>query len=78
MHVACYGYRYYDPLTGRWPSKDPIAERGGIYLYGFVGNNGISRVDKIGLVDFFDAMPGFPQLTLKRISASKIRVNFPM
>jgi hypothetical protein len=25
-HVADYGYRYYDPLTGRWPSRDPIAE----------------------------------------------------
>ena len=24
-----YGYRWYDPLTGRWPSRDPIAEVGG-------------------------------------------------
>ena len=24
-----YGYRYMDPLTGRWPSRDPIGERGG-------------------------------------------------
>jgi len=24
-----YGYRYYDPVTGRWPSRDPIGERGG-------------------------------------------------
>ena len=22
-----YGYRYYDPLTGRWPSRDPIGEK---------------------------------------------------
>lgn len=22
-----YGYRYYDPVTGRWPSRDPIGER---------------------------------------------------
>jgi RHS repeat-associated protein len=21
-----YGYRYYDPVTGRWPSRDPIVE----------------------------------------------------
>ena len=21
-----YGYRYYNPLTGRWPSRDPLAE----------------------------------------------------
>ncbi|MBB5350675.1 RHS repeat-associated protein [Haloferula luteola] len=24
-----YGYRYYDPVTGRWPARDPIEERGG-------------------------------------------------
>ncbi len=24
--VAYYGYRYYDPMTGRWPSRDPLAE----------------------------------------------------
>ena len=29
MHVACYGYRWYDPLTGRWPSRDPVDEDGG-------------------------------------------------
>ena len=33
-----YGYRYYDPVTGRWPSRDPIGEKGGVNLYGFVGN----------------------------------------
>ena len=23
-----YGFRYYDPVTGRWPSRDPIEEEG--------------------------------------------------
>ncbi|MFZ9938074.1 MAG: RHS repeat-associated core domain-containing protein, partial [Luteolibacter sp.] len=32
-----YGYRYYDPVTGRWPSRDPIEEEGGLNLYGFLG-----------------------------------------
>ncbi|MDA0768571.1 MAG: hypothetical protein O3A92_17300 [Verrucomicrobia bacterium] len=27
--VYYYGYRYYDPVTGRWVSRDPIGERGG-------------------------------------------------
>ncbi|MEM1085139.1 MAG: RHS repeat-associated core domain-containing protein [Verrucomicrobiota bacterium] len=44
-----YGYRYYDPVTGRWPSRDLIGERGGMNLYGFVGNNGIDGSDLIGL-----------------------------
>ena len=46
--VTYYGYRYYDPLTGRWPSRDPIGERGGINLYGFVGNDGVNLWDALG------------------------------
>jgi RHS repeat-associated protein len=44
-----YGYRYYDPKTGRWPSRDPIGEEGGINLYGFVGNDAIRFADILGL-----------------------------
>jgi RHS repeat-associated protein len=44
-----YGYRWYDPVTGRWPSRDPIGERGGINLYAFVRNNGINWIDYLGL-----------------------------
>ncbi len=44
-----YGFRYYNPETGRWLSRDPIAERGGFNLYGFVGNDGVNRVDLLGL-----------------------------
>jgi RHS repeat-associated protein len=43
-----YGYRYYDPLTGRWPSRDPIGEKGGLNLYGFVGNDGLNKWDILG------------------------------
>ena len=35
----------YDPAQGRWASRDPIEEQGGVNLYGFVGNNGIDRWD---------------------------------
>jgi len=27
--LVYYGYRWYDPVTGRWPSRDPIGEKGG-------------------------------------------------
>ena len=43
-----YGYRYYDPVTGRWPSRDPIEEQGGANLYGFVGNGAVDRHDYLG------------------------------
>jgi RHS repeat-associated protein len=44
-----YGYRWYDPLTGRWPSRDPIEESGGLNLYGFVGNDVVNGMDRWGL-----------------------------
>jgi hypothetical protein len=47
--VAYYGYRYYDPLTGRWPSRDPIGEAGGLNLQMAHANNPISKIDIIGL-----------------------------
>jgi RHS repeat-associated protein len=43
-----YGYRYYDPQTGKWPSRDPIEEEGGVNLYGFVGNDGVNWWDLLG------------------------------
>jgi RHS repeat-associated protein len=52
-----YGYRYYDPMTGRWPSRDPIWERGGLNLYGFIGNNSIGKLDVVGLIDFLNPWP---------------------
>lgn len=45
-----FGYRYYDASTGRWVSKDPIEEQGGVSLYGFVRNNTINRTDFLGLL----------------------------
>ena len=44
-----YGYRYYDPSTERWLSRDPVGEFGGQNLYGFVGNSAPNQVDPLGL-----------------------------
>jgi RHS repeat-associated protein len=45
-----YGYRYLDTQLGRWLSRDPIGERGGVNLYGFASNNSITLFDRYGLV----------------------------
>jgi hypothetical protein len=34
---------------GKWPNRDPIGERGGLNLYGFVGNNPVNATDLLGL-----------------------------
>jgi RHS repeat-associated protein len=47
--LCYYGYRYYNLQLGRWPSRDPIGEDGGLNLYGFVGNDGVNRTDLMGL-----------------------------
>jgi RHS repeat-associated protein len=44
-----YGYRSYNPDTGRWLSRDPIEERGGKNIYEFVANSPIRFYDKLGL-----------------------------
>lgn len=51
-----YGFRCYDPVSGRWWTRDPIEEEGGLNLYGFVGNNPIGSVDKDGRSEFCAAM----------------------
>jgi RHS repeat-associated protein len=46
--VTVYGYRHYNPKTGQFLGRDPIQELGGENLYGFVGNDGVSRLDVLG------------------------------
>jgi RHS repeat-associated protein len=46
-----YGRRFYAPWLGRWLNRDPIQEQGGLNLYGFVGNNGVGKIDPLGLYE---------------------------
>jgi RHS repeat-associated protein len=73
-----YGYRYYDPVTGRWPSRDPIEEEGGLNLYGFVANDAINRTDSLGLK--FDKFTGDVPISRQRLSdgyrGGKVEPNF--
>ncbi|MFZ2633661.1 MAG: RHS repeat-associated core domain-containing protein, partial [Desulfosalsimonadaceae bacterium] len=46
-----FGFRDYDPETGRWTAKDPIGFGGGdTDLYGYCLNDPVNFVDPIGLI----------------------------
>ncbi len=81
--LVYYGYRYYDPVTGRWPSRDPIEEMGGLNLYKIAGNSLSNFYDLIGLWSSAGeaiwtalgyAVPGseFPAAALAAPDAAKI------
>jgi uncharacterized protein RhaS with RHS repeats len=45
-----FGYREYDPYTGKWTAKDPLLFGGGdSNLYGYVLNDPVNLVDPLGL-----------------------------
>ena len=57
--LVYFNFRYYSPELGRWLSRDPIAEWGGVNLYGMVGNDPVNLWDYLGLgcrdlKDFYD------------------------
>ncbi|UDQ98345.1 RHS repeat-associated core domain-containing protein [Lentisphaerota bacterium WC36G] len=47
--LVYYNYRYYNPSTGKWLSRDPIQEAGGVNVYGFIKNSTINYYDLLGL-----------------------------
>jgi RHS repeat-associated protein len=48
LHLA--RFRAYDSDSGRWLNRDPIGERGGLNLYGYVANSPIGLYDPQGLL----------------------------
>lgn len=48
LGLTYYNYRPLDTLDGRWLTKDPIGDSGGINLYCFVNNNVVCKTDQWG------------------------------
>ena len=57
-----FGARDYNPLIGRWTSKDPILFGGGdTNLYRYVGNDPVNFIDPSGLASFMaNQVPFYP------------------
>jgi RHS repeat-associated protein len=47
-----YGHRYYCSQVGRWLSRDPLGEAGGMGLYLFAGNRPTDSIDPLGLSEW--------------------------
>ncbi len=52
-----YGLRYYGARSGRWLTRDRIAEKGGQNLYGFVGNATPASIDPVGNAVYMATRP---------------------
>lgn len=50
--LTYYGYRYYDPVTGRWPSRDPIGEFGHELISKFYNITAVAGISGINLHAF--------------------------
>ena len=74
--VYYYGYRFYDPESGRWINRDPIEEAGGYNLYAFVANDGVGKLDWHGLkkvyVGWYGANAGFPLIPINSVNKKRI------
>ncbi len=75
-----YGFRYYVPETGRWLSRDPIAERGGLNLFAFVGNDVLNKLDYLGMAQILtdlmqDVQDGVSKFDLTRNTFEVIKAN---
>ena len=75
-----YGYRYYSAATGRWLSRDPIVERGGLALYGFVRNDPTCFHDRLGklTVDFTGAGSTIAVTIIPTLSVSDVCHGGPL
>jgi RHS repeat-associated protein len=47
--LVYYNFRYYNPELGRWLSRDPIEELGGVNLYNFCEGGPVNFFDLLGL-----------------------------
>ena len=53
MPMAALGY--YSPDAGRWTTRDPLEEKGGVNLHAFCENDPVNKYDPMGEYTLADA-----------------------
>ena len=59
------GHRFYNPGLGRWVSRDPIGELGGLSMYGFCNNMPVQTYDLNGEMFEYAPIIGAIEMAIK-------------
>ncbi len=66
LDLVYYNYRHYSPSLGRFLSRDPIEEQGGLNLYACMGNQPVSITDCLGYAKLEDVLEMLTLIELAR------------
>jgi hypothetical protein len=78
-------HAFYDPGQGRWVSRDPIQEDGGVNLYVFTENDGLNEWDLLGqksrhaIQPVYDPTPGLGpgEVTDRIVATIDATITYP-
>ena len=62
--MSYYGFRFYKPETGRWPSRDPIGEQINPRTFVFADNSPITKYDFLGLASCSERCPNAAKVVM--------------
>jgi RHS repeat-associated protein len=72
-----FGYRDFDPETGRWTARDPIGFAGGdTNLYGYVASDPVNFVDPTGEFAIVTAVVGIAVIVAGIYAMAGAVINF--
>ena len=70
LGLVYYNYRHYEPVIGRWMSRDPFVEKGSLSLYLYLSNQS-NFFDFLGLASLNDRINGF----VSKLEAAKSAIQ---